>query len=242
MINKITRSIIITCILICFFQGVIAVNSTPENFTYLTVVPLSGTIEIGDPLDIEGYIDDTIIGPYPGTLILIIRAPMSSQIDSYTSHTPNPDGSFSYSVITDVTGTWTVSARYGDESSAVSEVKVIPRETTKKTINTLNSYSAPTSTGDQVTMTGFLRDGLGVGISNKPVIFMVALPPYGCSICDMEDLLIWETYGTANTDSSGRYSLSFTPYDRGQYRVKTIFGGDETYQGASSSTRSIRAV
>ncbi|MFH0966163.1 MAG: hypothetical protein V1862_00560, partial [Methanobacteriota archaeon] len=133
------------------------------------------------------------------------------------------------------------SARYGDDASAVTEVKVTPRRTTIKSINTLNSYGGLVDVGEDLEMTGYLRDQNGVGLANKPVKYEVAIPPYGCSICSEDDnYLIWQTYGTAYTDSSGQYSLSFTPYDPGQYRVKGIFAGDETYKGSSTDVRSVR--
>lgn len=234
--------LIISFIIICLFSTVSAVNTTPVGSSHITAVPISETVEIGEPLVVEGYVDDTIFGIAPGTVIMMVRAPMSSKIDSYTSFPPNPDGTFNYSVQTDVTGTWTVSARYGDDTSVVKEVKVTPREKIIKTINTLNSYGAPAEVGEELTMTGYLRDKSQVGLANKPVKYDVAIPPYGCSICsDDDNYLIWQNYGTAYTDSSGQYSLSFTPLDPGQYRVKAYYAGDEVYQGSSTDVRSVRA-
>jgi hypothetical protein len=236
------RLIIITLILTGLCYVVLADNTTPVGSSHITAVPLLATLEIGEPLEIEGYIDNTIFGPYPGTLIMIIKAPMASRIDSFTSLTPNSDGTFSYSVITDITGTWAVSARYGGETSAVSEVKVTPRETVKSVKNILNSFGGLVTSRDEVVMTGYLRDNLGIGIANKPIQCMVALPPYGCSICDFEDLLIWQDHGTVTTDSSGRYAFKFVPNERGQFRARTYFSGDEIYRGAVSETRSIRVT
>jgi hypothetical protein len=225
----------------CLFSTVSAVNTTPVGSSLITIVPVSETIEIGDPLEINGYIDESIFGIAPGTVIMIIRAPMSSKIDSYPSFSPNQDGTFHYSVPTDVTGTWMVSARYGDYTSVVSEVKVIPRETIIRTMNRLNSYGTPATVGQEVRMYGYLRDKKGIGIAEKPITYKVAIPPYGCSFCEDDDnYLIWQTYGTAYTDSSGQYSFSFTIRDTGQHRVKAIFAGDEIYQGSISDTRSVR--
>lgn len=214
-------------------------NETVQSL--LKVLPQSMTVEVGDPLIIDGLITESIIGDSPGTVIMIIRAPMESRIDSYPTLTPNMNGTFRYRVDTDVTGTWRVSARYGDEISPVSEVKVIPREIIKIVKNTLNSYSGPVIRGDMVTMTGWLRDSKGVGLAGKELTYMVALPPYGCSICDFEDLLIWNSYGPVLTDSSGKYTVSFPASDGGQYRVKTIFAGDDTYQGSESAVRTLIA-
>ena len=236
------------CISLVFFAAfmvstVSAVNTTPIGSPDIQITPSSSTVEIGDTLVIEGVVSDTIRGITPGTVILILSLPTSSRLDSFTSVPLTDNGTFSYSILTDATGTWGISARYGDNTSAVTEVKVTPRETVKKTLNTLNSYGTPADKDVQVEMTGYLRDKLGQGLANKPVKYMVAIPPYGCSICsEDDDTLIWETYGTAYTDTTGRYSLTFTPYDRGQYRVKTYFGGDDIYQGSSSDTRSVRVT
>jgi hypothetical protein len=226
--------------IICFCFSASAEQNNTGSLP-LKIVPESLSVEVGDPLIVNGYIDNSIMGPFPGTVILIIRAPMASQIDSYTTLTPNPDGTFRYSVNTDVTGTWTVSGRYGDEVATVSEVKVTPREEIKTVTNTLNSHTGPVIRGRDVTMTGYLRDSKGVGLANKEVTYMVALPPYGCSICDLDDLLIWNTYRPVLTDSAGRYTFTIGAADGGTYKVKTVFAGDETYQGSESALRTFTA-
>lgn len=219
-----------------------AVNTTPLGSPYIDLVPASKTVEVGDPIEIQGLVNDSIMGVNPGTALLIVKAPKSSKFDAFTQVAVNNNGKFAYSIPTDVTGTWSVSARYSDEISAVSDVTVNPRTTILKTSNLLNSYGAPVPVGNEVTMFGYLRDAKGVGVGDKPISYMVSIPPYGCSFCsddDNSDYLIWETYGTVNTDSSGKYTFSFTPFDRGQYKVRTYFGGDEGYQSSSSDIKHV---
>lgn len=231
-------------LLLCLttFGAVEAVNVTLIGSQFITLAPASATIEIGDPIVIEGVVSDSILGANPGNALLIVKAPKPSKFDAFTQISVKKDGSFAYSIPTDISGTWSVSVRYGDEISPVSDIIVSPRTTILKTKNLLNSYGAPASLSNDVFMTGFLRDSNGVGLGNKEITYQVAIPPYGCSFCsddDDSDYLIWQTYGTASTDSSGKYTLSFTPHDRGQYKVKTYFGGDEAYQSSVSATRSI---
>ncbi|HWQ65263.1 MAG TPA: hypothetical protein VN372_00155, partial [Methanospirillum sp.] len=217
-------------------------NTTAESqsSTLITITPSSESVEVGDSFTIEGFIDPSILGNAPGTVTLILNAPMASQNEAYYMLTPDRSGTFVKTIDADVSGTWRISAKYGDESSAVSEVKITPRETTKKTTNTLNSYGGPADVRTDLEMSGYVRDSTGVGVPNRPVIFQVAIPSYGCTICpDNEDRLIWKTYGTVYTDEVGKYTLSFTPYDTGKYRVKTFFANDEIYRSSRSDTRSV---
>lgn len=46
----------------------------------------------------------------------------------------------------------------------------------------------------------------------------------------------YQIIGTVTTDSQGRYSTSFTPPSTGSYSVRTTWNGDETHNGASSTT------
>ena len=174
------------------------------------------TVEVGDPIEIKGLVHDTILGVNLGNAILIVKSPQNSKFDAFTQVPVNKDGIFSYSIPADVSGKWYVSARYSDEISAVSEIAVNPRSTPLTTSNTLNSYRSPATIGQTVSLFGFLRDAKGIGIADKTLTFMVAIPPYGCSFCsdeDDNDYLIWDNYGTVTTDSSGKYTFSFTPYD-----------------------------
>lgn len=231
------------CIFLFLMITASADNTTPSGSSEIVVSVDSSILEIGDPLEVEGTVSDSIIGSYPGTAILILSKPMSSKLDSYHIIQVNDDGTFSFSSPTDATGTWIVSARYGTETSATVEVKVNPRTTAKKTMLVLNSRGGPARAGDELEMTGYLRDRQGVGIADKSITYMVAIPPYGCSICSDDDsLLIWETFGEVITDSSGHFALGFTPYDQGQYRVKAYFTGDDVYQPSSSETRSVRVT
>lgn len=218
-----------------------AENSTPAGSPEIQISPGTDSIEIGDTLLIEGKVSDSIIGISPGDAVIILKKPASSRIDTFVSVPVGDDGMFRYPVTVDVTGTWTLSARYGSETSAASEVKVIPREMMIRTRNTLNSFGSPADFGGLVEMHGYLRDTRGAGVPNRQIRFMVALPPYGCSICDHDDSsLIWQTYGTATTDENGHYSLSFNLYDHGEHRVRTSFSGDEVFLGSASATRSVR--
>ncbi len=231
------------CIFLFLMITVSADNTTPSGSSEIVVTVGSTILEIGDPLEVEGAVSDSIIGSYPGTAILILNKPMASKLDSYHMIQVNDDGTFSFSAPTDSTGTWVVSARYGTETSASVEVKVNPRATPKRTVVVLNSRGGPARAGDDLELTGYLRDKQGVGIADKSITYMVAIPPYGCSICSDDDsLLIWETYGEVVTDSAGHFSLGFIPYDQGQYRVKAYFTGDDVYQPSSSETRSVRVT
>lgn len=220
-----------------------AVNVTEAGSEYIAFTPDSVSVEIGDPITIEGVVHESLLGPTVGKVLLIVKAPQQSKFDRFTQVQVNDDGSFSYRIPSDATGTWSVSVKYSDETSKVKDIVVYPRAEILKTFNQLNSQSVPVSTYDTVVLTGFLRDVNGVGVADKEITYQVAIPPYGCSFCaddDDNDYLIWKTYGTARTDPSGKYVLSFTVYDRGQYKVKAYFGGDEAYQGSMSSTRSVR--
>ncbi len=224
-----------------------AINNTQNNpvgSPYISLGIESEAIEVGDPIILHGTVDKAILGLNPGNAILIVKAPQKSKFDAFTQIPVKDDGTFTYSIPTDVTGTWTISVRYSDEISAASDVIVSPRAISLSTSNTLNSYGAPVSVGEEVNLFGFLRDSKGKGVPERQIKYLVAIPPYGCDFCSEEedsDYLIWETYGTATTDSSGKYSISFTPYDRGEYKVKTYFGGDEGYQSSTSDIRRVRA-
>jgi len=224
-----------------------AINNTQNNqigSPYILLTPESANIEVGDPIILHGTIDKAILGLNPGSAILIVKAPQKSKFDAFTQVPVKNDGSFMYSIPTDVTGTWAISVRYSDEISASSDIVVSPRAISLSTTNTLNSYGAPVSVGEDVNLFGFLRDSKGKGVPERQIKYLVAIPPYGCDFCSEEedsDYLIWETYGTVTTDSSGKYSISFTPYDRGEYKVKTYFGGDEGYQSSTSDIRRVRA-
>jgi hypothetical protein len=219
-------------------------QNNPVGSPYISLVPESTNVEVGDSIVLHGVIDKAILGLNPGNAILIIKTPQKSKFNAFTQVPVNNDGSFTYSVPTDVTGAWTVSVRYSDEISASTDITVSPRAISLSTINTLNSYGAPVSVGEDVNLFGFLRDSKGKGIPERQIKYIVAIPPYGCDFCSEDedsDYLIWETYGTATTDSSGKYSISITPHDRGEYKVKTYFGGDEGYQSSTSDIRRIRA-
>ncbi len=237
--------IIIATLIVCFcLSGVVtAVNQTPIGSKLISFTPETETVEIGNPIVINGVIDTSILGISIGNALLIVKAPKPSKFDAFTPVAVREDGTFTYSIPTDNAGTWPISIRYGDEVSPVSDVIVTPRTTILKTTNLLNSYTAPGRIDNDLTMTGYLRDAQGVGMGDKEIVYQVAIPPYGCSFCSDDidsDYLIWETYGTVITDSSGRYILSFTPHDRGNYKVKTYFAGDEAYQGSLSGVRSIQ--
>lgn len=224
-----------------------AINTTQNNqigSSYISFTVESEIIEVGDPIILHGTIDKAILGLNPGTAILIIKAPQKSKVDAFTQVPVNIDGTFSYSIPTDATGTWTISVRYSDEISAAVDIIVSPRAISLSTTNVLNSYGAPVSVGEEVNLYGFLRDSKGKGIPERNVKYLVAIPPYGCDFCsedDDSDYLIWETYGTVTTDTSGKYSISFTPHYRGEYKVKTYFAGDEGYRSSTSDIRRIRA-
>ena len=242
---EIQRFILIWLLLIVSTVAVgAAVNITPLGSPYVYLTMELMPVEVGNPIIINGVIDKSIMGYNPGTAILIVKAPSKSKFDAFTQIAVKSDGTFSYSIPTDVTGTWSVSARYSDEISAVTDVIVNPRTTMLSTTNVLNSYGGPASVGEDLNMYGYLRDSKGVGVGDRSIKYMVAIPPYGCDFCsdeDDNDYLIWETYGTVTTDSSGRYTFGFTPYDRGEYKVKTYFGGDEGYMSSISDVRRVRA-
>lgn len=244
--QKLTHLHLLILVLIICSAGVGAVgavNVTQTGSEYIAFTSDSDSVEIGDPITIEGVVHESLLGPTIGQALLIVKAPQSSKFDRFTQVQVNNDGSFSYPIPTDVTGTWSVSVRYSDETSKVKDIVVYPRTEILKTTNQLNSYNIPVSPYDTIVMAGFLRDANGGGIPDKEITYQVAIPPYGCSFCsddDDNDYLIWETYGTVRTDAAGKYVLSFTPYDRGQYKVKAYFGGDEAYQGSLSSIRSVR--
>lgn len=219
-------------------------QNNPIGSPYISLIPESTNVEVGDSIVLHGVIDKAILGLNPGNAILIIKTPQKSKFNAFTQVPVNNDGTFTYSVPTDVTGAWTVSVRYSDEISASTDITVSPRAISLPTINTLNSYGAPVNVGEEINLFGFLRDSKGKGVAERQIKYIVAIPPYGCDFCsedDDSDYLIWETYGTATTDSSGKYAISFTPHDRGEYKVKTYFGGDEGYQSSTSDIRRIRA-
>lgn len=221
-------------------------NNTQKNLVgspYISLVPISTNVEVGDSIGLNGVVDKAILGLNVGNALLIVKTPQKSKFNAFTQIPLNDNGSFTYSIPTDVTGAWTVSVRYSDEISASTDITVSPRAISLSTINTLNSYGGPVSVGEQVNLFGFLRDSKGKGIPDRQLKYIVAIPPYGCDFCSEDedsDYLIWETYGTATTDSSGKYSLSITPHDRGEYKVKTYFGGDEGYQSSTSDIKRIR--
>ncbi len=197
-------------------------------------------VEIGDQFTIQGLIDPSAPVLFPDELILMIRAPMDSHVEQFSTLTPATDRTFEKTITADIIGEWTVSARYGDAGSGTSEVKVVPRTTRMRATLDLLPYGAPVETGEDVPMSGTLRDPSGNGISHREITYEVGLPSYTWSGSDVADSdRVWQIYGTTTTDETGSYSFSFPVYDTGEFGVRAVFAGDDTYRAARSTVEHV---
>ena len=125
-------------------------------------------------------------------------------------------------------GTYLVNASYAGNadfgsSSGTSNLIVSPFTTTL-------TIDVPSATqGQAVTLKATLKDENGNPIQGMSIQFQ------------MYDGASWTNMSSANTDSSGVSSISYTPSSTGSFQVKAVFGGSTNYASSSSTSANLNA-
>lgn len=123
-------------------------------------------------------------------------------------------------------GTYVVNASYAGSSdygssSGTSNLIVNPFTTTL-------TIDAPSATqGQSVTLKATLKDENGNPIQSMGIQFQ------------MYDGTSWTNMSSANTDSNGVASTSYTPSSTGSYQVKAVFAGATNYASSQSTSANL---
>lgn len=230
-------NIICACFLLLTTSAIVCGTGNESQISepfFIDLTISENSIEIGDTFLIEGYIVPSLLS-HPGDRILLqVTSPKGSRAGVYYQQRVNSEGLFNLEMNADAIGDWSFNARYGEYSSPSVPLKVTPRLRVKETELTLSGPFNTVFKGDNVQMSGWLRDIEGNGIGYRQVSYSFGLPSYSCALCEDDTRRIWQTLGPVTTDEIGYFEFSFPARDNGKYAVKATFPGDEIY-GQSDS-------
>ncbi len=234
----IISTITVLFLLISFSGFTIAADNTTEGIIEI-ITP--DEVEMGDQFTVEVVLAPSAPVLLSDEVTLIVRTPGSSRASPLITLTPDNDGLYETTILADVTGAWTITAKYGD-ASKIAELSVVPRNDMIKTKLDLNPYGSRVEVMGNVQMSGRLTGPDGQGIPYQDISYEVGLPSFTWGGLDYSDNdRVWSAYGTTKTSKSGQYTFSFKAYDNGIYGVRTKFAGDETYAPSSSKTVHFRS-
>jgi len=221
--------VVVSVVLIFCSYFVCADSVNTSNGAFIDLTSSESTIEVGDSINIEGYIAPSLLARPGDRVLLQVTSPKQSRADAYYQLKVNNEGMFTIELQADAVGDWSFIARYNAYASSLISVKVIPRAKVKETEITLSGPFNRVFRGDFCQMSGWLRDTEGNGIAYRQVWYSFGLPLYSCASCGDDSRRIWQTGGVVTTDDIGYFEFQFPAHEKGIYAVKATFPGDEVY-------------
>lgn len=189
-----------------------------KRVTEITCTTSSTNLSIGAPILLEG-----VLTPAQTTSITL-QYSSDTTWKTLTTLSTQSDGSYSYTWTPTSGGSYTIRASYtGDDEYNECTSTALSLNINKLTSSlTCTSTSTQTDEGKPITIIGTLSPAVeGVTVN------LVYQPPSGSTIMR-----------SVTTNAEGEYSDTYTPTVKGSWTVTTSWGGDDTYEDATSSTAS----
>jgi 5-hydroxyisourate hydrolase-like protein (transthyretin family) len=204
---------------------------TESKTAYVTVTKLGTSITLTlEPASVKKDSSTTITAKLlDGNGNPIANQPINFFVRTTSLGSANTDssGNAVKSYIANIdAGTYTVNASYGGNadfgsSSATGNLIVNP-------FSTSLTIDVPSATqGKTVTLKATLKDENGNPIQGVNIQFQIY------------DGTTWSNVDSANTDSNGVASISYTPSNTGTFQVRAVFSGTTNYSPITSATSSL---
>jgi protocatechuate 3,4-dioxygenase beta subunit len=188
--------------------------------TELTMFTTRSTATIGQPFTLNGFLTDTNGAPLSNKQVTLWRRDPTGQDTAIATTTTAANGSYSFTRSESSQGSYWYWGKFaGDENYESCQntngwIFVAIGNLKSATITMATSNANP-SVNEKFTISGYLRDANGVGISGKTIMLFSRLPTGE-----------WPQRGSYVTNAAGFYTFTLSEPSAGDYWYEAQFMGD----------------
>ncbi|MGA3199372.1 MAG: Ig-like domain repeat protein [Halobacteriota archaeon] len=218
---------------------VVTVNvGATQNRTQITASVNTPTVTTTEPFNITGNLTNSSGAGIPYQTIQLDRWNGAAYVSTGVTNTTDVNGSFTLTYSESAVGTYKYEASFAgfasySASNSASITVTVGNRASSQLLLGVTPPSGKVASGQQFTLYGALTSG-GTGIRNAPVNLQYSL-----------DQKTWSPASAPTTtanNTTGAYAFYGSVAGKGLYYFRSVYGGNVTYLGSTSSITTINCT